>query len=146
MQFKDSAARREAGGEVKKSGKICPPALNHGKTRASQKEGSSYTSQPHQKSMKPNHPPTLSRRYILQATASLGALGALGSAARGEAPSQSKLTLNKGAVILFQGDSITDAGRKKDIAEPNNSEALGTGYAAMISGEILLAHDAMELQ
>lgn len=35
-------------------------------------------------------------------------------------------------VILFQGDSITDAGRKKDRAMPNDSEALGNGYPAMI--------------
>jgi lysophospholipase L1-like esterase len=86
---------------------------------------------------------SLSRRNILHAAASLGALGTV---ARGETPAPGKIDLKKGAVILFQGDSITDAGRKKDVKEPNHGGALGNGYAAMIAGEILLAHGTMELQ
>lgn len=36
--------------------------------------------------------------------------------------------------ILFQGDSITDAGRKRDVSIPNYF--LGQGYATMIAGHL----------
>ena len=70
----------------------------------------------------------------------------MGSVSRAEASSQDKFTLKKGAVILFQGDSITDEGRKKDILEANDNKALGRGYAAMASGQILLAHNTLEIK
>jgi lysophospholipase L1-like esterase len=96
--------------------------------------------------MNPSGPSPISRRDILRGAASLGVLGAFASAARAEVPARTKLTLRKGAVILFQGDSITDEGRKKDIPEANDSKALGRGYAAMISGQLLLAYNSMELK
>jgi hypothetical protein len=49
----------------------------------------------------------------------------------------SKISLKKEDVILFQGDSITDAGRKKDNKDFNNSSALGTGYAFLAASELL---------
>jgi lysophospholipase L1-like esterase len=96
--------------------------------------------------MNPSNPASVSRRSILRTAASLAGLSAVGPAARAEVPSQDKIMLKKGAVILFQGDSITDAGRKKEVLDPNNGKALGTGYAAMISGGILLDHPDMELK
>lgn len=39
--------------------------------------------------------------------------------------------------ILFQGDSITDTSRNKDILEANDPKALGTGYANMIAASLL---------
>jgi lysophospholipase L1-like esterase len=48
-----------------------------------------------------------------------------------------KITLNKGNTILFQGDSITDAGRNREENSPNNPSALGTGYS-MLAGAALL--------
>ncbi|MGE5520491.1 MAG: SGNH/GDSL hydrolase family protein [Candidatus Dadabacteria bacterium] len=48
-----------------------------------------------------------------------------------------KITIKKDDIVLFQGDSITDAGRKRDDANFNNSAALGNGYA-MIAGSGLL--------
>jgi lysophospholipase L1-like esterase len=92
------------------------------------------------------NPTVISRRNVLRAAASLGALGAIGSAARAASPAEAKPALKKGAVILFQGDSITDAGRKKEVTAPNDTKALGTGYAAMIAGPILLAHGELGLQ
>lgn len=76
----------------------------------------------------------------------MGALGALGSVARADEHGGSGIKLKKGGVILFQGDSITDAGRKKDVLEANHGKALGNGYAAMAAGEILLAHNDKELK
>ena len=48
-----------------------------------------------------------------------------------------KNTLMKDNVILFQGDSITDAGRNKEDNSFNNPRALGSGYA-MLTGAALL--------
>ncbi|MDJ1469159.1 SGNH/GDSL hydrolase family protein [Cytophagaceae bacterium DM2B3-1] len=51
-----------------------------------------------------------------------------------------KITLQKDDVILFQGDSITDAGRKREVLEANNTGALGSGYAFMAASDLLLQH------
>lgn len=48
-----------------------------------------------------------------------------------------KISLKKDAVILFQGDSITDAGRKRDHDEANHGGALGTGYAFLAAAALL---------
>ena len=48
-----------------------------------------------------------------------------------------KIGLKKEGIILFQGDSITDAGRKRDKNDPNNSAALGSGYALMAASGLL---------
>jgi len=45
----------------------------------------------------------------------------------------------KGDVVLFQGDSITDAGRKKDAGPAANDQpALGNGYAWLAGVELLV--------
>ena len=41
-----------------------------------------------------------------------------------------------GATILFQGDSITDAGRDKNNSNPNDPWALGQGYAFLASARM----------
>ncbi|MDB6017542.1 MAG: Lipolytic protein family [Pedosphaera sp.] len=42
-------------------------------------------------------------------------------------------------VILFQGDSITDAGRNREKAVlPNDQSAIGTGYAWLAGAELLV--------
>ncbi|BAV05171.1 Lysophospholipase L1 [Filimonas lacunae] len=51
-----------------------------------------------------------------------------------------KISIQKNDVILFQGDSITDAGRKKDDKEANSSVALGRGYAVAATAQLLLQH------
>jgi lysophospholipase L1-like esterase len=90
--------------------------------------------------------PTISRRHLLRGAASLGAIGAVGVVARAETQRPGGTSPKKGAVILFQGDSITDEGRKKDVLTANDNKALGKGYAAMVSGQILLAHNSMDLK
>ncbi|PSL42515.1 lysophospholipase L1-like esterase [Chitinophaga niastensis] len=49
-----------------------------------------------------------------------------------------KIVLKKESIVLFQGDSITDAGRKRDIDAANNGAALGGGYALMAASDLLL--------
>jgi lysophospholipase L1-like esterase len=49
-----------------------------------------------------------------------------------------KYNLSKGNLILFQGDSITDAGRnRKDEDTPNSQSQLGTGYALFTAASLL---------
>jgi lysophospholipase L1-like esterase len=44
-----------------------------------------------------------------------------------------------GSAILFQGDSITDCGRDRAVADPNIARALATGYPLLIAAELLRA-------
>jgi lysophospholipase L1-like esterase len=46
-------------------------------------------------------------------------------------------TLKTGDVILFQGDSITDAGRDKVKEEANSSGSFGMGYAYLAAANLL---------
>jgi lysophospholipase L1-like esterase len=85
------------------------------------------------------------RAFLKQSSLALGAasiagLAATSSAAESWPPAVHELVA-KGEVILFQGDSITDAGRKKDPnAAPNDQPAMGTGYAWLAAAELLVGH------
>lgn len=57
-----------------------------------------------------------------------------------------KISLAKGSTILFQGDSITDAGRNKEDNAFNSQRALGTGYAMLASAELLEKHAGLDLK
>jgi lysophospholipase L1-like esterase len=57
-----------------------------------------------------------------------------------------KIKVKKDAVILFQGDSITDAGRKKDDEGYNTSPVLGSGYAMLAAAELLHKNPAHNLK
>jgi len=84
-----------------------------------------------------------SRRNLLQGAALAAAATTLG-ARPAAAAKKVKLAVND--VILFQGDSITDAGRAKDNANPNSLPALGDGYASMIASHLLGANPDKTLQ
>lgn len=52
--------------------------------------------------------------------------------------------IKKGSTILFQGDSITDAGRNRKDAGPNSQGSLGVGYAFIAASHLrhtLASHD-----
>jgi len=88
-----------------------------------------------------------SRRNFLKRTA-LGSLMIAGipeivSAAM---PPAKKLSLSKGNIILFQGDSITDAGRNKEDNSYNNPRALGSGYAMLATATLLEKYASQELK
>lgn len=78
----------------------------------------------------------ISRRQLLQTTAIAG--GALATAslvtqqASADAPD-----LSREDVILFQGDSITDAGRDRKNKGANNPRAMGHGYPFLITSQLL---------
>ncbi|MBI1335473.1 MAG: lipolytic protein G-D-S-L family [Phycisphaera sp.] len=95
------------------------------------------------------------RRALLKGVAALAALGSvnvsgvIGATDAGDkaVAKTEKLDLKKGAVIVFQGDSITDAGRKKnDGMAWTDSGALGNGYPAMAAGQLLADYPDRELQ
>lgn len=56
------------------------------------------------------------------------------------------IKLKPNDVILFQGDSITDARRNRDIEKPNQSYGLGTGYAFVASSKLLYDHSGAGLK
>jgi lysophospholipase L1-like esterase len=89
---------------------------------------------------------SLSRRSLIQGAGSLGVLGLLGASAS-KTQAADKLNPPKmGSVILFQGDSITDAGRDKKIPDANHSKALGNGYPALAAGALLGDYPDSELK
>ncbi|MDP2113075.1 MAG: SGNH/GDSL hydrolase family protein [Bacteroidota bacterium] len=95
----------------------------------------------------------INRRNFLWSAASgtvgLAAIPAILSASMPSAPKKSKgllSALNKGDVILFQGDSITDAGREKVKQLANSPGSFGSGYAFLTASEILKEHASKELK
>lgn len=60
--------------------------------------------------------------------------------------SSGKITIEAGDTILFQGDSITDAGRDRDEMSSNNSKALGRGYAFLAASELMYKHPEKDLK
>ena len=63
-----------------------------------------------------------------------------------EARKSKKISFNTGDVILFQGDSITDAGRKRSSTAANDQGAMGGGYAFLAASDLLLRHPDKQFQ
>lgn len=93
------------------------------------------------------------RRFLGSSSLTLGAaslavLGRVPAAIAAESwPPRSHDLIRAGDVILFQGDSITDAGRSRDrAATPNDQPALGSGYAWLAAAELLVDRPQARLQ
>lgn len=88
------------------------------------------------------------RSFLKQSLAVVGTTALGGNLARAESLSakQNKIALQKNDIILFQGDSITDHGRNREILGPNDLEALGKGYVAHASRNLLHHHADKNLQ
>lgn len=70
--------------------------------------------------------------------ATFGGAGALLAQAAPEAKPAAPL-IGPNNVVLFQGDSITDAGRSRETAnDPNSASAMGKGYAWMAASQLLV--------
>ena len=84
------------------------------------------------------------RRFFRSAGASAFVMGAAGIAVSSTQTQagwlgSSRSMLGKKSVILFQGDSITDAGWARDKGDQaNNQAALGNGYAWLSAAELLI--------
>jgi len=89
---------------------------------------------------------SFTRRHVLSASAAtlVGGLAVQGRQAQAQSKSPS---LKKGDVILFQGDSITDARRdKKRQGSPNDAAALGLGYPLLLGSQLLADHPELDLK
>ncbi len=78
----------------------------------------------------------------------LAALGGVGMAGvfDDDAPPPTDL-VSAGDVVLFQGDSITDAGRSREhAAEPNAQPGMGTGYAWLAGAGLLVSRPTDDLR
>jgi len=76
------------------------------------------------------------RDFVTTASALAGATLLPAAATAGRAPTGAA----EGTVVLFQGDSITDAGRDRAVADPNAARALGSGYPLLAASAALAAH------
>lgn len=96
--------------------------------------------------------PVSRRGFLKTSTFALGTAG-LAAASSAEAASwfpTGRNLVGKSDVILFQGDSITDAGRSRDkekTSAPNNQPGLGNGYAWLAAAELLVGrpHDGLKV-
>jgi len=89
----------------------------------------------------PKSPQTASRREFAQASAGLAALGCAAMTTVAQAAEEtSPLSLIRPRdTVLFQGDSITDAGRdRKTASKPNKQAPLGNGYAWLAAAALLV--------
>lgn len=94
----------------------------------------------------PSEAKALSRRgFLTRSGAVLGAAGLVGLARRPDLaaaelwPPATHSLIRKQDVVLFQGDSITDAGRSREKAGVANEQAgLGHGYAWFAAAELLV--------
>ncbi|WP_068131993.1 SGNH/GDSL hydrolase family protein [Roseimaritima ulvae] len=89
-----------------------------------------------------------SRRDVLKQSLMLSAAAAaLPASGLSAAPAETdKPRLGTNNVILFQGDSITDAGRDRRRGEPNDARALGRGYPLMLAGAFLADYPELDLK
>lgn len=88
-------------------------------------------------------PNTVTRRELMTGAAAVAGASVLANQAPLETDAATRIepmTLSKGEVILFQGDSITDAGRSFKKNGPNKIRTLGDGYANMIAARLLGTH------
>lgn len=93
-------------------------------------------------------PLRLPRRALLgsAAAALASCAGPRGHRNKGRDAKQSARLLDGCSSVLFQGDSITDAGRSRErAAEANVQAPMGSGYAAMAAATLLSASGGEEL-
>lgn len=88
----------------------------------------------------------LSRRnFLLKSATGAAVLASIPSIVSAAIPASGEKSKNKysvfekGNTILFQGDSITDAGREKEKELPNNPQSFGSGYAFLAASALLNA-------
>src|SRR5689334_6988491 len=83
------------------------------------------------------------RRDFVKAGVGLSAAGIAAFAAiekvqAAQAEPAKQPLVKPGDIVLFQGDSITDAGRNKKISDANSQPALGSGYAWFAASQMLV--------
>ncbi len=83
------------------------------------------------------------RKFLTKSAAGAAALVSIPSIISASIPEKSTIIkrkykiFDKGTTVLFQGDSITDAGREKEKELPNNPKSFGSGYAFIAASALL---------
>lgn len=86
------------------------------------------------------------RQFIGSALASGGVLAAASACPKPVLAAERAPKLPEGAVILLQGDSITDAGRNRKSTRANDAAALGRGYPCLLGGALLADYPKLQLK
>jgi lysophospholipase L1-like esterase len=92
------------------------------------------------------HSPNRREFVLAGAGLSAAALTAIDAVAAESNSPLAKSLIEPGQTIVFQGDSITDAGRKKSDSAANSQPALGNGYAWLAAAELLVDHPGDQLK
>lgn len=95
--------------------------------------------------MKAGLPTTNRRDFIRKSASGLVVGAALPGVAYASSVSRDRMIEQEG-VIVFQGDSITDAGRSKDDQRANVPHSLGSGYVGLVAAQLLGENPAGELE
>lgn len=77
------------------------------------------------------------RQFLKQAALASTVFAGLGSDIFPDLSDLSQEAADTNQVILFQGDSITDAGRNRESKGPNDGRGSGNGYAYQAMGQLL---------
>jgi len=86
------------------------------------------------------------RTFLGSSLATSGLLAAANALPKSAAAAEDAPPLGEGAVILLQGDSITDAGRNRNGGSANNATGLGRGYPYLLGGALLAAYPELQLK
>ena len=95
---------------------------------------------------RPNQGPVTRRTFIQSTVAAGGALAASAALPQRLAIAAEKTEFEPGSVVLFQGDSITDAGRDRKTNGPNNPAGLGHGYPYLLAAALLADYPRARLK
>lgn len=85
------------------------------------------------------------RNFLFKSAAGAAALASIPAIVSASIPANKKKSkakysiFEKGNTVLFQGDSITDAGREKEKEEANSPRSFGSGYAFLAASALLNA-------
>ncbi len=94
-----------------------------------------------------DHTAAFTRRTLLESGAIAAGVAAAMAALPRAAKAVDPVALKANDVILFQGDSITDAGRdRKSEKNPNQARTMGFGYPLHIGSELLRDHPKLNLK
>lgn len=87
------------------------------------------------------------RKFLMKSTAGAAALATIPGIVSASIPvdGNKKSIFKKGNTVLFQGDSITDAGRDKKKELANNSGSFGGGYAFLAASNLLNSYPEEQL-
>lgn len=91
-------------------------------------------------------PALISRRQFLLGSAACALAASLGRAAAAPVDQVATTSQPTNAVLVFQGDSITDAGRDRAQTLPNIPAGLAAGYVGILAAQLLGAHPDKGLQ